>query len=159
MLFLFMAALSAFAQPIHKLTTIIISDNYNFQYLQNEYLVTSDSLIITAINDKGDTRIEYLKKQLAPAETNSLREFLNSYRHDSLMPEYFGDLANLGYIAYDHFPRIINITLQGPQLLKKVKVTNCYVQKAASLIQFLNSLFPPEMRIKYYEKDFQKIFR
>ncbi len=141
---------------IKKPFSITIGDNHNFQYLQNEYCVTADSLVITAINDKGDTHIDYLKRKLTRPERKSLFSYLGTYKSDSLKSDYFGEFTNLKYIAYDHYPRIINITFKSGNMGKKVKVTNCYVYIVADLIHFLNAIIPPEVQIKYEKSDYEK---
>lgn len=158
MLFTLFTCLSAGAQQIKRPYTIIVTDNYNMQFLLNEYRITQDSLVITALNDKGVTRIDYLKRKLTGKEKKSLKSFFRTFNTDSLQNEYFSDFNNLKFIDYSHYPKLINVVLTAPYLSKKIKVTNCFVYRISDLINMINPLFPPEVRIKYNKDDFDKTY-
>lgn len=157
--FLFTFSVYAHAQQLKKPFRIYITDNYNTQFLQNDYLLTNDSLVITAVNDKGVTRVDYLNRKLTKAEKKLLNKFVKNYNTDSLnVAEYFSEFKNLKFIDYQHYPRLINLEFTAPGLHKKIKVTNCYVYQVADLINFINPMIPTEVRIKYKKDDFDKTY-
>ena len=158
-LFLLTCSVFAKAQQLKKPFSIYLTDNYNTQFLENDYRITNDSLIITAVNDKGVTRIDYLKRKLTKAEQKILKTFLKTYNTDSFtIAEYFSEFKNLKFIDYQHYPRLINLEFTAPGLHKKVKVTNCYVYRVANLIDIINPMIPQEVRIKYKKDDFDQTY-
>jgi hypothetical protein len=146
------------AQQIKKPFSILLADNYNMQFLENDYKMTSDSIIITAINDKGVTRVDYFKRKLSRSEKKSIRNFLRTFNIDSLQPEYFSEFKNLRFIDNTHYPRLMRLEITAPHVSKKIKVTNCYVYRIADLINILNPMIPKEVRIKYQKSDFEQTF-
>lgn len=157
----FLICLTAFvqAQQLNKKFSIQLADNYNTQYLENNYRITNDSLIITSISDKGSTHVNYLKRKLTKEEKKSISTFLLTYNVDSLKEEYFSDYTNLKMIDYLHFPRIIKVDFESNhKLIRKTKLTNCYVIRIANLIEIINTLLPLEVKIKYNRNDFETVF-
>ncbi|MEO8150213.1 MAG: hypothetical protein ABI723_21445 [Bacteroidia bacterium] len=158
-LFLLTFTVYANAQQLKKPFSIFITDNYNMQFLENDYRITNDSLIITAVNDKGVTHVDYLRRKLTKAEKKTLKEFLKTYNTDSFtVAEYFSEFKNLKFIDYMHYPRLMNLEFTAPGLHKKVKVTNCYVYRVADLINIINQMIPEEVRIKYRKDDFNQTY-
>jgi hypothetical protein len=146
------------AQQLKKPFSILLTDNYNMQFLENDYRITQDSLIITAINDKGVTRVDYLNRKLTKAEKKTMKNFLKTFNVDSLSGEYFSEFKNLKFIDYTHYPRLMRMEFIAPHLSKKIKVTNCYVYRVADYINIINPMIPGEVRIKYRKDDFDQTF-
>lgn len=134
---------------------IFWSDNLGFQLLRQDYRLTCDSLIISGLSDDGKSSVNYLNRKLSRKEKKAVRDFVTTYRFDLLDSVYFKDFTNLGYISYDHYPRVIKFNFQNASYSKSCSITNCYVEKAASYIIFLNQLLPPEVRISYKKENFK----
>ena len=128
------------------------------QFLENHYRITHDSLVITAISDKGTTHVDYLKRALTKEEKKTLKNFLKTFNTDSLNGEYFSEFKNLKFIDHQHYPRLIRLEFTAPRASKKIKVTNCYVYRVADLINIINPMIPVEVRIKYRKDDFDKTY-
>ena len=154
----FILALSLPDQHGKKNLSIIIKDNVNMQFISNDYLITKDSVIIKGDSDYGRTKVNYINRKLSKQERKSLEQFIKAFPLDSLEDAYFNDFKNMEYISPEHFPRVIEITIEYMDKSYKTKITNCYVYKAGKLFDFLNSFFPPEVRIKFKKDDFNAFF-
>ena len=134
---------------------ITISDNNGFQFLSQDYRITHDSLYITGVSDNGKTKVDYLKRMLTKVEKKQIQLFFTKYNCDSLRKEYFNEFNSMGYISYDHFPRVINITLKKNENYCETKITNCFVYRASNMINYLNDFFPAEVKIFFKKEDFK----
>ncbi|MEP7171064.1 MAG: hypothetical protein ABI855_16980 [Bacteroidota bacterium] len=141
-----------------KFLNLTIKDNVNMQFISNDYLVTKDSIIIRGDSDYGRTKVNYISRELSKAEKKNLEKFMKSFPVDSLWETYFSEYNNMEYISPEHFPRVIEIKFEYKEKKYKTKLTNCYVYKAAGLFDFLNPLFPPEVRIKFKKEDFNAFY-
>ena len=155
---LFLISISVFGQQDKKFMRLLIKDNVNMQFISNDYLVTKDSIIIKGDSDYGRTKVNYLGRKLTKEEKKSLEQFMKKFPADSLWETYFSEYNNMEYISPEHFPRVIEIAFDYKEKSMKTKMTNCYVYKAADLFDFLNPLFPPEVRIKYKKEDFNAFY-
>jgi hypothetical protein len=149
--------ISAAAQK-KNFVQLSIKDNVNMQFISNDYLVTKDSLIIKGVTDYGKSKVNYLSRKLSKDEKKSLEKFMKSFPVDSLWQTYFSEYKNMEYISSEHFPRVIEMSFVYKEKTYNSKITNCYVYKAASLFDFLNPLFPPEVRIKFKKEDFNAFY-
>jgi len=141
-----------------KFISVSIKDNVNMQFISNDYIVTKDSLIIRGDSDYGRTKVNYINRKLTKSEKKSVEQFMKSFPADSLWETYFSEYNNMEYISPEHFPRVIDINFVYKDKNYKTKMTNCYVYKAADLFDFLNPLFPPEVRIKFKKEDFNAFY-
>ncbi|MEO5569456.1 MAG: hypothetical protein ABIT08_02375 [Bacteroidia bacterium] len=146
------------AQQDKKFLGVTIKDNVNMQFISNDYLVTMDSVTIKGDSDYGRTKVNYISRSLTKTEKKSLEKFMKTFPADSLMETYFSEYNNMEYISPEHFPRVIEIAVDYSEKTYKTKLTNCYVYKAADLFDFLNPLFPPEVRIKFLKTDFNAFY-
>ncbi len=146
------------AQHDKKFISVAIRDNVNMQFISNDYLVTKDSLIIKGDSDYGRTKVNYISRKLSKTERKSFDQFMKTFPADSLWETYFSEYNNMEYISPEHFPRVIEINFEYRDKNYKTKMTNCYVYKAADLFDFLNPLFPPEVRIKFKKEDFNAFY-
>lgn len=149
------------ALPAQKKKTYIeikISDNNGFQYLSQDYRFTHDSLFITGISDNGNTRVEYLSRALTKAERKQMQLFFTTFKCDSLSKEYFSDFNSLGYISYDHYPRVLDMYLKKDDKEYISKITNCYVYRVGDMINFLNTFLPAEVKILFRKEDFKAAY-
>ncbi|MBK8846704.1 MAG: hypothetical protein IPO27_09265 [Bacteroidetes bacterium] len=135
---------------------IFWSDNLGFQLLRQDYRLTADSLVIAGLSDDGKSTVNYLNRKLSRKERKIVRKFVNDYRFDLLDTVYYKDFANLGYISYDHYPRVIKFNYRSAFYTRSCSITNCYVDKAGDFIIFLNQLLPPEVRISYKKENFKE---
>lgn len=134
---------------------IYIKDNINHQFNNIEYFIRNDSLIIRAASDFGRTKVNYLERKLKKDERKAIASFMKSFPMDSLRENYFDEFNSFGYIAADHFPRVIDAEIKIGDIQKKVKATNVYVILLSRMIDFLNTYFPSETRIKFVQADFK----
>jgi len=134
---------------------VYISDNHNLQFEARNYLVTNDSLVITALSDNGKSNVNYLRRALTADEKKSMVQFMKEFPISKLNELYFKDYANLGYISPDHYPRVIDMELESADLKKKVRVNNIFVPRFAELFSQVNKLLPQEVKIKYEEEQFK----
>ncbi|HKR03379.1 MAG TPA: hypothetical protein VJY62_01985 [Bacteroidia bacterium] len=155
---LFISICFSAAAQNKKFLSLTISDNVNMQFISNDYLVTKDSIIIKGDSDYGRTKVNYMSRALTKTEKKNLEKFMKTFPADSLWETYFSEYNNMEYISPEHFPRVIEIKFEYKEKKYKTKMTNCYVYKAADLFDFLNPLFPPEVRIKFKKEDFNAFY-
>jgi len=141
-----------------KFLSVTINDNVNMQFISNDYVVTKDSVMIKGDSDYGRTKVNYISRKLSKTEKKNLEKFMKTFPVDSLSESYFSDYNNMQYISPEHFPRVIEIKFDYKEKKYKTKLTNCYVYKAADLFDFLNQLFPPEVKIKFKKEDFNAFY-
>ncbi len=147
------------AQRHSQAYRIKIEDNRNLQYNSYEYLFKDDSLTISGMADFGRTRVSYLKLKLTKKQRKTILNYLKTFPLDSLQKEYHDDYHNFGYIAADHFPRVIDLEIRVGLKQYFSKAANAYVNHYGRLIQFLNDFIPDEtVRIKFKESDFKKSY-
>ena len=156
LIFLFFI-ISAKAQKKNFLQ-LSIKDNVNMQFISNDYFVTKDSLVIKGDSDYGRNKVNYISRKLTKSEKKSVEQFMKTFPVDSLWETYFSEYNNMEYISPEHFPRVIEITVEYKEKIYKTKITNCYVYKAAALFDAVNPLFPPEVRIKFKKEDFNAFY-
>ena len=138
--------------------TINIDDNAGLQYQNNIYNITNDSLTIKGKSDYGRSNVEYLKRKLTTSEKKQIAKFITSFPADSLKETYFNEYSNFDYISAEHFPRVIEVTIQKQKKTIHTKATNAYVYLLADLFNQLNFLFPPEVIIKYDKSKFNAMY-
>jgi hypothetical protein len=151
----FILTFSVIAQPSKRKLSIVIKDNVNMQFISNDYLITQDSIVIKGDSDYGRSKVNYINKKLSKQERKNLEQFMKTFPLDSLEDAYFNDFKNMDYISPEHFPRVIEVSIEYNKKNYKTKITNCYVYKLGRLFDFLNSFFPPEVRIKFSQDDFK----
>jgi hypothetical protein len=134
---------------------IYISDNHNLQYEERNYLITGDSLIITALSDNGKSNVNYLRRATTRDEKAKLQRFMKQFPVDKINELYFKDYANLGYISPDHYPRVIDMELENGGVKKKTRINNIFVPQFADLFKTVNEILPAEVKIKYEESQFK----
>lgn len=137
---------------------ITISDNNGFQFLSQDYRITHDSLFITGVSDNGKTKVDYLKRMLTKSEKKQIQLFFTKFSCDSLQKEYFNEFNSMGYITYDHYPRVINMTLKKNDNYCETKITNCFVFRVSNMINYLNDFFPAEVKIFFKKEDFKEAY-
>ena len=152
--FLMLISFSSHAQNF----TINIDDNAGLQYQNNIYHITQDSLTIKGKSDYGRSNVEYLKRKLTSSEKKQLEKFLANYPADSLKESYFNEYSNFDYISAEHFPRVIEVTIEKQKKKFHTKATNAYVYLIADLFNQVNSILPMEVRIKYDKSKFNAIY-
>ncbi len=138
--------------------TIDISDNAGLQHQTNLYHITQDSLIIKAKSDYGRSNVDYLQRKLTTSEKNQLEKFIANYSADSLKETYFNEYSNFDYISAEHFPRVIEVTIEKQKKNFSTKATNAYVYLLADLFNQINSILPAEVRIKYDKSKFNAMY-
>ncbi len=149
--------LNVFSQKADKSYRIKITDNRNLQHNSFEYIFKEDSLKIIGVSDFGKSKVNYYSVKLKKKEVKAVREYLFAFPVDSLQKEYFDDFTSFGYIAADHFPRVIEIELRRGLIQSKTKATNCWVEKINTLFEFLNQYIPlPEVKLQFKKEDFKK---
>ncbi len=153
----FLVSPGVFAQK-KSFMRVAVKDNVNMQFISNDYLITKDSITIKGDSDYGRTKVNYLSRKLSKTEKKSVEQFMKTFPADSLWETYFSEYNNMEYISPEHFPRVIEIAIDYKEKTYKTKLTNCYVYKAADLFDFLNPLFPPEVRIKFKKEDFNAFY-
>jgi hypothetical protein len=138
--------------------TIYITDNRGNQNLSFNYLVTSDSLVITGLSDNGKTNVNYLHRKLTKNETKSLHSFLKDFPMEKINDTYFGEYANMAYISADHFPRVIEVRLVDGNRKAFTKITNAYVKMLLPLFDKVETVLPDEVKFRLNPADFGKVF-
>lgn len=138
--------------------TIDIDDNAGLQYQNNLYHLTNDSLTIKGKSDYGRSNVDYLKRKLTASEKKQIEKFAATFPADSLKETYFNEYSNFDYISAEHFPRVIEVTIQKQKKTIHTKTTNAYVYLLADLFNQLNLLFPPEVIIKYDKSKFNAMY-
>lgn len=150
----FMNPISLFAQNF----AVDIYDNAGLQYQYNIYHITQDSLTIKGKSDYGRSNVEYLKRKLTSAESKQIQKLISAFAADSLKENYFNEYSNFEYISADNFPRVIEVTITKDKQTFYTKATNAYVYLLADLFKVVNSLFPPEVNIKYDKRKFNAMY-
>ena len=138
--------------------TIDIDDNAGLEYQNNIYHITNDSLTIKGKSDYGRSNVDYLKRKLTTSEKRQIEKIAAVFPVDSLKETYFNEYSNFDYISAEHFPRVIEVTIQKQKKTIHTKATNAYVYLLADLFNQLNFLFPPEVIIKYDKSKFNAMY-
>ena len=150
---------SVFSQATDKSYRIKISDNRNLQHNSFDYIFKDDSLKIFGVSDYGKSKVDYFSKKLSKKEMKSIRNYLFAFPVDSLQKEYFDDFTSFGYIAADHFPRVIEVEIRRGLKQSKTKATNCWVNHIYNLFVYLNQYIPnEEVKLKFIKEDFKKFY-
>lgn len=130
---------------------IILRDNQKTIYNSNTFIITEDSIRVDCVADYGRSRFTYLSKalnQVNKTDYIELGEKLLQWYPDSM---YFTSFSNQGnYIDASHAPQILELKyLLGTNQEVTTQVNNTFVPFLSLIVDFINTLVPEELKIKY----------
>lgn len=137
---------------------IEVRDNLGRMNMEQGYRLTPDSLFITGKSDYGRTNVNYLQRKLTAKEHKLITDFILKFPVDSLKEVYFNEYTNYKYIDEDHFPRSFDVIIQLDDKSYVSKATNAWVGLYLRLFDFLNPVFPPEVRIVVDKSQFNVFY-
>ena len=138
--------------------TIYITDNRGNQNLAYNYLITSDSLVITGLADNGKSNVNYLHRKLTKDEAKSIAGFLKDFPLENINESYFGEYNNMTYITPDHFPRVIEVRVVEGKRRAYTKMNNAYVSMLVPFFNKVETILPDEVKFRLNAADFGKTF-
>lgn len=136
---------------------IEIIDNVAQMNMEQRYIFSNDSLIITGVSDYGRTRIVYLQRKLENKELRYLKKFIRTFPAEKLKDEYFDDYSNFKVISDENYPRSITLKIHKNGKEYVSKSTNVYVVDYQKLFRSLNPMIPDEVRIRYEKSNLKEI--
>lgn len=137
---------------------IVIRDNLAKMNMEQNYRITTDSLVITAVSDNGRTHVNYLNRKLSAGEKKLLQEFMMKYPADSLKEVYFDGYSNYQIIDDEHYPRSIDMMITKKDTSYVSKATNAWVKLYDQLFEVVNGLVPPETKIIFDKSKFNVFY-
>lgn len=137
---------------------IVIHDNTAHMNMAQDYKITTDSLVITAVSDNGRTHVNYLNRKLTTAEKKSMLEFMKKFPVDSLKELYFDGYSNYEVIDDEHFPRSVDLMITRNNITYVSKMTNVWVALYNRIFEMVNVLVPEEAKIAYDKSKFNVFY-
>ncbi|MBL0341008.1 MAG: hypothetical protein IPP71_08840 [Bacteroidetes bacterium] len=141
-----------------KKIEIQIVDNAGIYNNRLEYHISNDSLIVAGLGDYGRTPVNYLRRSLTSKERKTIGRFMKTFPIDSLDDLYNNEFNPAQFDNKGYYARIMEITVSYDKRTHFFRTRNCWVRYSDDLIQLINPLLSPEVRIRYEKAQFNVFY-